>query len=172
MILDLFENKYFFAMFAILIFLYAAQIRQPLPKFIMDLFQNPIFRITFLFLILVRSKKDIQFSLIVAISYVLIMNNVNGQLFTESFIDSRINEYFSESDNLNKKTKCTDMYQKIYNMENCINTCNNTNSDDVCNKLKMDKNSLYKVVNSQCSDVSIDIENKPSDNLNCNNYYK
>lgn len=172
MILDFFENKYFFAMFAILIFSYASQIRQPLPKFMMDLFQNPIFRICILFLVLVRSKADLQFSLIVAVSYVLIMNNVSDQLFKESFIDSRINEYFSESDNSNKKTKCTDTYQKIYNMENCIHTCNNTKSDDVCDKLKIEKNSLYNVVNTQCDNVKIDIENKPSDNLNCNNYYK
>ena len=86
--LNFLDNKYFFAVFSILMLMYAAQIRQPLPKFMMDLFQNPIFRIAILFLVLVRGYKDPQFSLIVAVSFVLIMNIVNEQLFKESFEDT------------------------------------------------------------------------------------
>ena len=95
--LNLFENKYFFAVFSILMFMYAAQIRQPLPKFMMDLFQNPIFRVGILFLVLVRGYKDPQFSLFVSVAFVLIMNTVNEQLFKETFTDTHINEYFSDS---------------------------------------------------------------------------
>lgn len=95
--LNLFENKYFFAVFSIFMFMYAAQIRQPLPKFMMDLFQNPIFRVGILFLVLVRGYKDPQFSLIVSVAFVLIMNTVNEQLFKEKFTDTDINEYFSDS---------------------------------------------------------------------------
>jgi len=86
--LDFLDNKYFFAVFSILMLMYAAQIRQPLPQFMMDLFQNPIFRIAILFLILVRGYKDIQFSLIVSVAFILIMNIVNEQLFKESFEDT------------------------------------------------------------------------------------
>ena len=86
--LDFLDNKYFFAIFSILMLMYAAQIRQPLPQFMMDLFQNPIFRIAILFLILVRGYKDIQFSLIVSVAFILIMNIVNEQLFKESFMDT------------------------------------------------------------------------------------
>ena len=86
--LDFLDNKYFFAVFSILMLMYASQIRQPLPKFMMDLFQNPIFRVAILFLVLVRGYKDPQFSLIVAVAFILIMNIVNEQLFKESFEDT------------------------------------------------------------------------------------
>jgi hypothetical protein len=83
--LDFFENKYFFAVFVIFITLYAVQIRPTLPPFIVNLFQNPIFRVVILFLVLVRGYKDPQFAILVAISFVLIMNVINEQIFKEKF---------------------------------------------------------------------------------------
>jgi len=119
--LNLFENKYFLAVFSILMFMYAAQIRQPLPKFMMDLFQNPIFRVGILFLVLVRGYKDPQFSLIVSVAFVLIMNTVNEQLFKETFTDTHINEYFSESSSKNEL--CNKMQENINEIDTCIKGC-------------------------------------------------
>ena len=50
-----------------------------------NLFQNPIFRVVILFLILVRGYKDPQFAILVAISFVLIMTVINEQIFKEKF---------------------------------------------------------------------------------------
>lgn len=86
--LDFFENKYFFAIFVIFITLYAVQIRPTLPLFMVNLFQNPIFRVVILFLILVRGYKDPQFAILVAISFVLIMNVINEQIFKERFSET------------------------------------------------------------------------------------
>ena len=81
--LDFFENKYFFAILSILTALYGAQIRPTLPKIIMDLFQNPMFRLLILFLILVRGYKDPQFALIMAVSFILIMDAIRNQFINK-----------------------------------------------------------------------------------------
>jgi len=83
--LDFFENKYFFAIFAILSTMYAFQIRPNLPDFLVKLFQSSLFRVFILFLILVRGYKDVQFSILVAAAFVIIMDAVRQQVFKENF---------------------------------------------------------------------------------------
>lgn len=146
--LNLFENKYFFAVFSIFMFMYAAQIRQPLPKFMMDLFQNPIFRVGILFLVLVRGYKDPQFSLIVSVAFVLIMNTVNEQLFKEKFTDTDINEYFSDSSS--KKEVCNKMQEDINEIDTCISIikgeggCDDKDNKRLCKMIiNTNKNNIY-----------------------------
>ena len=86
MSLDFLENKYSLAIISILSGLYAAQIRPTLPTVVMDLFQNPIFRVLILFLVVVRSYKDPQFSLIIAVSFLLIMNIVLKRLHRQKVV--------------------------------------------------------------------------------------
>jgi hypothetical protein len=85
MYLDFFENKYFFAILAILISLYAFQIKPTVPHFLIKLFQNTIFRIVILFLILIRGYKDPQFALLIAASYVIIMDSVHQHVLKKNF---------------------------------------------------------------------------------------
>ena len=59
--------------------------RPNLPNFLVKLFQNAIFRVIILFLILVRGYKDPQFSLLVAVAFVVIMDAVRQHVFKESF---------------------------------------------------------------------------------------
>jgi hypothetical protein len=83
--LNFFENKYFFAIFAIFSAMYAFQIKPNLPNFLIQLFQNAIFRVLILFLILVRGYKDVQFSILVAGAFVIIMDTTRQQVFKETF---------------------------------------------------------------------------------------
>jgi hypothetical protein len=85
MYLDFFENKYFFAIITMIIVLYAFNINLNLPPYLIKLFQNTLFRIVILFLILVRGYKDPQFSLLMASSFIIIMDCVRQHTFKESF---------------------------------------------------------------------------------------
>jgi hypothetical protein len=83
--LDFFENKYFFAIFAIFSTMYAFQIKPNLPDFLVKLFQSSFFRVFILFLILYRGYKDVQFSILVAAAFVIIMDAVRQKVFKETF---------------------------------------------------------------------------------------
>lgn len=121
--LNFLENKYFLAIFAILSGLYGGQIRPTLPKFIMDLFQNPVFRVLILFLVVVRSYKDIQFSLIISMAFLLITNQVNEQLCEEKFTNistdtNMCNDIFLENDSIIKCINTVDNYTNNLNDKN------------------------------------------------------
>lgn len=88
--LDFFENKYFFAIFAIFSTMYAFQIRPNLPDFLVKLFQNSFFRVGILFLVLYRGYKDVQFSILVAGAFVIIMDAVRQKAFQENFATEEI----------------------------------------------------------------------------------
>ena len=102
--LDFFENKYFFAVFAIFASLYAFQIRPQLPDFLVKLFQNSIFRIVILFLVLVRGYKDPQFSLLVAVAFIVIMDAVRQHVFKESFGESEVTKLSCEATQRERNT--------------------------------------------------------------------
>lgn len=102
--LDFFENKYFFAVFAIFASLYAFQIRPQLPDFLVKLFQNSIFRVLILFLVLVRGYKDPQFSLLVAVAFIVIMDAVRQHVFKESFGESEVTKLSCEATQRERNT--------------------------------------------------------------------
>jgi hypothetical protein len=115
--LDFFENKYFFAIFAIFSTMYAFQIRPNLPDFIVKLFQSSIFRVFILFLILVRGYKDVQFSILVAAAFVIIMDAVRQKVFKETFSAVEISDAQTNIDNYRSQgiNKECDKNQKIFN---------------------------------------------------------
>lgn len=85
MIKDLLENKYVHAGLVIFILLYASSVQLQVSDFMVKLFNNVIFRILFLFFILIRGYKDPKFSLLMAIAFLLIMDQVNRIMVQESF---------------------------------------------------------------------------------------
>lgn len=173
--LDFLDNKYFFAVFSILMLMYATQIRQPLPQFMMDLFQNPIFRVAILFLILVRGYKDIQFSLIVSVAFILIMNIVNEQLFKESFGDTTQN-IDTECFIIKQKIDDIDACLKQTNLLDCSNetginkeTCEKNNDDIIGLKATLGhkKYKIFENLDNKCPDIDFGNSNPPSNNLVC-----
>jgi len=168
--IDFLENKYFLAILSILTALYAAQIRPTLPDFIMNLFQNPCFRVVVLFLIVVRSYKDPQFSLIIAISFLIIMNIVNEQLFKDTFTNINIQESANE-------TLCSDIHLNKNLIINCINDIDNYTSNTEHKKKNLDKLYCMKINESNtlkgdtCKNVQIFPREVPT-NVNCIEKYK
>ena len=171
MSLDFLENKYSLAIISILSGLYAAQIRPTLPTVVMDLFQNPIFRVLILFLVVLRSYKDPQFSLIIAVSFLLIMNIVNEQLFKDTFTNINIQES-------NVETLCSDINLNKNKIFKCINNINNYASKSEHKDKNLEKLQCMYVNNSNrlrdtCTDKNVQIF--PRDiptNLDCVETYK
>ena len=177
MSLDFLENKYSLAIFAIFSSIYAAQIRPTIPKFMMDLFQNPIFRVLIIFLVVVRSYKDIQFSLIIAMSFLLISDTVINQLFEKKF--TNIANFTNTDENIKENDTqqiCTNTFLDKESIINCINTVDNytPNSNDIdrnLEKLYCMNNENYNKLSTTCNNVSIPpITQLP--NINCVEQYK
>ena len=157
--LNFLENKYFLAIFAILSGMYGGQIRPTLPKFIMDLFQNPVFRVLILFLVVVRSYKDIQFSLIISMAFLLITNQVNEQLCEEKFTNittdtNMCNNVFLENDSIKKCINTVDNYSNNLNDKNtnlsklrCIYKKNHNKISTTCENVERP---LSKELNINC----------------------
>ena len=171
MSLDFLENKYSLAIISILSGLYAAQIRPTLPPIIMDLFQNPIFRLLILFLVVVRSYKDPQFSLIIAVSFLLIMTIVNEQLFKDTFTNINVQEN-------NDETLCSDIDLNKKIIIKCINNINNYASNLEHKTMNLDKLRCMNVNNSNrlrdtCTNKNVRIfpRNIPT-NVDCVETYK
>jgi hypothetical protein len=169
MSLDFLENKYSLAIISILSGLYAAQIRPTLPTVVMDLFQNPIFRVLILFLVVVRSYKDPQFSLIIAVSFLLIMNIVNEQLFKDTFTNINIQEN-------NVERLCSDINLNKKKIINCINNIDNYASDFEHKTKNLNKLQCMNVKTSNrlrdtCTNVQISQRDIPT-NLDCVETYK
>ena len=81
MILD---NQYFVAIASILILLYSSQIRPNLSPKVRRIFNNPIFRILFLFLLL-NGKLSPMLSISLAIMFYLIIIMLKEQEINENF---------------------------------------------------------------------------------------
>lgn len=99
------DNKYVSTMITIAIGLYAALLGPELPPVIKDLFNNTIFRIFVLFLIVVRGNKDPQMAIIIAIAFVLTLDYIYVNSSKETF------------KSINKKNK-------VEHFCSCSNCCN------------------------------------------------
>ena len=85
---NILDNPYVVATLTILIFLYTASIRPELPPYIKVLFNNPIFRVFVLFLVVVRGNKDPAFSLAISIAFVTTLTYLNQQQAKEAFANT------------------------------------------------------------------------------------
>jgi hypothetical protein len=162
--LNFLENKYFLAIFAILSGIYGGQIRPTLPKFIMDLFQNPIFRVLILFLVVVRSYKDIQFSLIISMAFLLITNQVNEQLCEEKFTNI-----------ITDTNMCNDVFLENESLKKCINTVDNysgnfNNKNTNLSKLRCMYKKNHDKISTTCQNAERPLNTEL--NINCVEQYK
>jgi O-antigen ligase len=83
--MDILDNKYFVAFFITFTIMYFPLIRPELPSYIKNLFNNPIFRLVVLFLIVVKANKDPSLALMIAIVFVAITNCLAQQQAVEAF---------------------------------------------------------------------------------------
>ena len=80
------NNPYVTATMTLFVILYGALARPDLPDFVMNLFDNPIFRLVVLFLIGFISVRNTQVALIVALAFTITMNLVSERKMVEGFM--------------------------------------------------------------------------------------
>jgi predicted neutral ceramidase superfamily lipid hydrolase len=79
------DNPYVKGILSTFMLLYIVTIRPELPSYIKNLFNNPIFRIVVLFIIVMKANKDPTFSLIIAVAFVITLNFLSIQQAEEAF---------------------------------------------------------------------------------------
>ena len=90
--MDILDNPYVKAVLIILIMMYAVLIGPNLPSYIRNLFYNPIFRVAFCFLIVMRADKDPVFSLVLSIAFILTLSSLAEQQAKEAFVGVELNK--------------------------------------------------------------------------------
>ena len=80
-----FENKYSSTVLTVIILLYASLASPKLPNFIIKVFENPVFRVLFLSLIVYKGNRDPVFSIMIATVFTLVTNMISQQRFFENF---------------------------------------------------------------------------------------
>tara|TARA_R100001163_G_C5068360_1_gene208491 strand:+ start:7248 stop:7523 length:276 start_codon:yes stop_codon:yes gene_type:complete len=80
------QNPYVSATLTIFLVLYGALARPDLPDFVMDLFDNALFRMLVLFLIAYTASTNLQVAMLVAVGFTLTMNLLSERKMAEGFM--------------------------------------------------------------------------------------
>ena len=78
-----FKNRYSSTLITLFLVLYSGLVAPKLPKLIVKFFENPIFRILILSLIVYNGNKDPQFAIMIAVGFTVTMNMVSKQKLFE-----------------------------------------------------------------------------------------
>ena len=74
MIFEFLDNKYVSSFLTLMIVLYATFLRPELPPFVKELFNNTLFRMFILFLVVVKGNTNPSLGLVIAIAFILTMD--------------------------------------------------------------------------------------------------
>lgn len=88
------KNKMVSSVVSLFLVLYAGMAKPKLPKFIKNAFENPMFRVAVLSLVVYRGNKNPTEALMIAVAFTVTMNALNEQKTKESFADIVNNEKF------------------------------------------------------------------------------
>ena len=80
---DVFSNNYSSAIITLFLVLYGGLAAPKLPSFIVDLFENAIFRIIVLSLIVYKGNRDPSMALMIAVGFTVTLNMINKKDFVE-----------------------------------------------------------------------------------------
>lgn len=80
-----FSHKYGSIVLTMFLVFYSGLAAPKLPSFIRNLFENPIFRILILSLIVYKGNKDPQLAIMIAVGFTVTMNFISSQRFFENF---------------------------------------------------------------------------------------
>lgn len=80
------RNPYVSATLTLFLVLYGALARPDLPDFVMDLFDNALFRMLVLFLIAYTASNNPQVAILVAVGFTLTMNLLSERKMAEGFM--------------------------------------------------------------------------------------
>ncbi len=79
------QNKYVSTTLSLFLAMYAALARPAFPPVLKKLFDNPVFRILILSLVVYSSHKDPQLAIMVAVAFTVTLNLLSEQEVKESF---------------------------------------------------------------------------------------
>lgn len=79
------QNSYVSTTLSLFLVLYAGLAKPEMPSFIRRLFDNPVFRILILSLVVYRGNKDPQLSLMIAVAFTVTLNLLSEQEMVEGF---------------------------------------------------------------------------------------
>ena len=77
------EHPYVFGSIALILILYGSFIRGPVPLFVKDLFQHPIFQILLFSLIVYRANHNPQIAIVIAVVFLIVMTVISDQEIKE-----------------------------------------------------------------------------------------
>ena len=100
----LFSDKRMNVIITYFLVFYGATASPELPNFILKLFENQIFRIFVLSLIVYKANSNPTLSILVALSFVIVMGMVNKKKFSEEF-KSNFKEYFADENDEEEKKR-------------------------------------------------------------------
>ena len=80
------KNKNISSIVGLFLVLYGGLAKPKLPRFIRNLFENLIFRVIILALIMYRGNKDPQLSIMLSVGFTMVMNKLNEEKIKEEFI--------------------------------------------------------------------------------------
>ena len=87
------ENKTLYTFVTLFLILYGSLAKPKLPSVIRQLFDNAIFRVMVLSLILIRKGNDLHLSIMIAVAYIFTMQMNNMEKTKEKFT-SKMNYYY------------------------------------------------------------------------------
>jgi hypothetical protein len=143
------RNEYVTAVVALFVVLYASNVAPRLPDVVIDLFNNPIFRVFVLFLVAYIANKNPAVALLVSVAFVVTLNVINRQEAEEGFLDvidtfnggrkekftEHLTESPSESANAcslegNWQNTCENAFKENDNSDGVLDECCNCASND------------------------------------------
>jgi hypothetical protein len=81
------SNQYVSSAVSLFLVLYAAMARPQLPEFVVGLFDNSVFRLAILSLVVFMGGNNLQLSVMIAVAFTVTMNLLNEQKISEGFVD-------------------------------------------------------------------------------------
>jgi len=81
------NNNYVKAAIPLFLVLYSSLARPQLPQFVMDLFDNSIFRLAILTLVVFMGNGNIQIALLTAVAFTITLSMLNEQKIAEGFVN-------------------------------------------------------------------------------------
>jgi hypothetical protein len=99
MLQEVFDNKYFSTAITVALGLYAALLGPELPQYVKDLFNNTIFRIFVLFIVVVKGNQNPKMAIMIAVAFVLTLDYIYAKSAKETFkaIETMKNSQTDES---------------------------------------------------------------------------
>jgi len=92
---SIFSNKYASSVITLFLVVYGGLAAPKLPNFMVKLFENPIFKIAILSLIVYNGNRDPKFAIMIGVAFTVTLNMISNQKFLEGFDDV---EDFTETD--------------------------------------------------------------------------